>query len=77
MWEFCGNVEFPQSFGQIAPNSAETVPFHKISNQEIRWNFGILHSDLLSLLFTLNCYVPIEDSGKHGTEKSDLFSLVC
>ena len=31
MWKFCGKAQFPQSFGQIIRNYAETVPFHKIS----------------------------------------------
>ena len=28
--EFCGKAQFPHSFGWIARNYAETVPFHKI-----------------------------------------------
>ena len=28
VWKFCGNAEFPQSFGQIARHYAETLPFH-------------------------------------------------
>ena len=31
VWKFCGKVQFPHSFGEIARNYAETVPFHKIS----------------------------------------------
>ena len=31
VWKFCGKKQFPHSFGQIARNFAETVPFHKIS----------------------------------------------
>ena len=31
---FCGKAQFPLSFGRIARNSAETVPFHKISTPE-------------------------------------------
>ena len=31
VWKLCGNAEFPQSFGEIARNSAKTVRFHKIS----------------------------------------------
>ena len=30
VWKFCGKAQFPHSFGQIAQNCAETVPFHKI-----------------------------------------------
>ena len=30
VWKFCGKAQFPHSFGQIARNYAETVPFHKI-----------------------------------------------
>ena len=29
--KFCGKAQFPNSFGRIARNYAETVPFHKIS----------------------------------------------
>ena len=32
--EFCGKAQFPHSFGRIARNCAETVPFHKISIPE-------------------------------------------
>ena len=31
VWKFCGKAQFPHSFGQIARNYAESVPFHKIS----------------------------------------------
>ena len=31
VWNFYGKAQFSQSFGQIARNSAETVPFDKIS----------------------------------------------
>ena len=31
VWKFCGKAQFPHSFGRIAQNYAETVPFHKIS----------------------------------------------
>ena len=31
VWKFCGKAQFPNSFGRIARNYAETVPFHKIS----------------------------------------------
>ena len=31
MWKFCRKALFPLSFGQIAQNDAETVPFHNIS----------------------------------------------
>ena len=32
--KFCGKAQFPHSFGRIARNYAETVPFHKISIPE-------------------------------------------
>ena len=35
-WKFCGKAHLPHSFGQITRNSAETVPFYKISHHEIR-----------------------------------------
>ena len=31
MWKFCGKAQFPHSFGRIARNYVNTVPFHKIS----------------------------------------------
>ena len=31
VWKFCGKTHFPHSFGQIAQNYVDTVPFHKIS----------------------------------------------
>ena len=31
VWKFCGKTQFPHSFGRIARNSTETVPFYKIS----------------------------------------------
>ena len=31
VWKFCGMAQFPHSFGRLARNYAETVPFHKIS----------------------------------------------
>ena len=31
VWKFCGKGQFPHSFGRIARNYAETVPFPKIS----------------------------------------------
>ena len=38
-------AKFPQSFGEIVWNFAETVGFHKFPFQEIRWNFCILCGD--------------------------------
>ena len=34
VWKFCGKAQFPHSFGRIARNYAETVPFHKIFKPE-------------------------------------------
>ena len=34
VWKFCGKAQFPHSLGRIARNSAESVPFHKISTPE-------------------------------------------
>ena len=31
VWKVCGNAQFLHSFGRIARNYAETVPFRKIS----------------------------------------------
>ena len=32
MWKFCGKVQFPQSFVQLAGFSTKTAPLHKISS---------------------------------------------
>ena len=34
VWKYCGKAQFPHSFGRIAWNYAETVPFRKISTPE-------------------------------------------
>ena len=44
VWKFCGKAQFPHSFKRLARNYVETVPFHKISHQEITWNYSILRS---------------------------------
>ena len=44
MWKVYWKAQFPHSFGRFAWIYAETVPFHKITHQEIRWNYGILRS---------------------------------
>ena len=44
VWQFCGNAQFPQGFAQFSQKSVDTVRFHKISTQEIRWNYGVLCS---------------------------------
>ena len=31
VWKFCGKAKFRHSFGPLARNYKETVPFHKIS----------------------------------------------
>ena len=31
VWKFCGNAQFPHSFGWFIRNSTEIMPFHKIS----------------------------------------------
>ena len=31
VWRFCGKAQSQHSFGQIARNYVETVPFHKVS----------------------------------------------
>ena len=31
VWKFGGKAQFPNTFGQIARNYPETLPFHKIS----------------------------------------------
>ena len=43
VWKFCGKAQFPHGFGRSARNSAETVPFRKIStpgNQVKLWYFS-------------------------------------
>ena len=42
VWKFCWKTQFPHNFWRIARNCTETVPFHKIPHQEIRWNYGVL-----------------------------------
>ena len=45
VWKFCGKAQFPHSFGQIARNYAEIVPFRKISTPgEITVFFAVTHS---------------------------------
>ena len=34
VWKFCGKEQCPHNFGRNARNSAETVPFPKISAPE-------------------------------------------
>ena len=51
MWKFCRKAQFPYSFGRFARNYAKTVPFHKISHQEIRRNYGILRSVNIKISF--------------------------
>ena len=36
VWKFCGKAQLLHSFRQITRNSAETMPFDKISHHEIR-----------------------------------------
>ena len=56
VWKFYGKTQFPHSFGRFAWNYAENVPFQKFPNQEIRWNCGIFHSALCSvLLLEMSC----------------------
>ena len=47
--KFCGKEKFPQSFGQLARNYAETVVSTKFLFQEIRWNYGILRNAIISI----------------------------
>ena len=42
VWNFCGNAQFPQNFGQIA--ELETISTN-FPHQEIAWNYGILWFD--------------------------------
>ena len=41
VWKFCGKAQFPHSFGQIAQNYAETVPFRNISTpgNRVKWRY--------------------------------------
>ena len=36
LWKFCGKAQIPHSFGRIAKNYAESVPFRKIYTQGIQ-----------------------------------------
>ena len=51
--KFCGNAEFPQSFGRIAQNSAETVLFQKISAPENQVKLRCFAQCLLQMHFFL------------------------
>ena len=35
VWKLCGKAQFLHGFGQIVPNYADTVPFHKMSTPGI------------------------------------------
>ena len=35
VWKFCEKAQFPHSFGEIARNYAETVPFHKFHTRKL------------------------------------------
>ena len=57
-WQFRGNVQFPQSFGSVAQNSAETVPFRKISTpkNQVKLRYVIyLSIYLFSLYLKFTC----------------------
>ena len=53
MWKFCGIVQFSQSFGRIARNFAQIVPFHKISAAGNQVKFRCLTQWTSSLLLIL------------------------
>ena len=40
VWKFCGKAQFTHSFGRIARNYAETVPFRKICTPGNQVKFG-------------------------------------
>ena len=50
VWIFYGKPQFPQSFGQFIRNSAEIVPFHKVSRLEIWSNNDVLGSVNIKLI---------------------------
>ena len=49
-WKFCGKARFPHSFGRIARNYVETVPFRKISTpgNQVKLRY-FLQCEVLSL----------------------------
>ena len=49
VWKFCGKTQFLHSFGWIAQNYAETVPFHNISTPEnqVKWRYFSQFEDLI------------------------------
>ena len=55
MQKFCGNAQFPQSFGQFAQNSTETVPFHKTSTLEKLGATSVFHVVETFREFPINC----------------------
>ena len=46
VWKFCGKAQFPHSFGQIARNYVETVPFRKISTPGNQVKLRYFRSDI-------------------------------
>ena len=50
--DFCGKAQFQHSFGQIAQNYAEAVPFHKISTPGNYVKLRYFHSDYLPVTFS-------------------------
>ena len=76
VWTFWGKAQFPHSFRRFARNCANTVPFNKISYQEIRWIYGILRSDIFSKSTSGICFFHMESNTLHSyPHKSRLHSI--
>ena len=75
MWKFCGEAQFPHSFGRFAQNYTETVPFRKIftpGNQvKLRYfsqwqmfplrkfHFGVVFTQHLSIEIKFHVFVKM------------------
>ena len=49
VWKFYGKAQFPHSFGWFAGAMQKLCLSRKFPQQEIRWNYSILHSE--------NCHI--------------------
>ena len=58
VWKFCGEAQFPDSFGRNSQFNKSDSPktmrklclFTNLSHQEIRWNYGIFRNACSTLL---------------------------
>ena len=60
VWTFCGKAQFPHSFRRFSQNYAETVPFHKVSHQEILWNYRLFRRGSNFQIFSTESFKTLE-----------------